>query len=93
MVYRIGIDVGGTNTDAAVLGNGNAVIGYAKAPTSPDVLSGIKEAILRVLAGTKIGDFKNRRAWPGQRCSPQIPCCLPRTNQLYVNGMELKERL
>ncbi len=55
MVYRIGVDVGGTNTDAAILGAGNEVIGYAKAPTSSDVISGIKEAIYRVLSTTAVG--------------------------------------
>lgn len=56
MAYRIGIDVGGTNTDAAVLGDGNAVIGYAKVQTSTDVLNGIEEAVSSVLASTNIGE-------------------------------------
>lgn len=55
MVYRLGVDVGGTNTDAAVLGAGNEVIGCAKAPTSLDVISGIKETISRVLSTTAVG--------------------------------------
>ena len=33
---RIGIDVGGTNTDA-VLMNGIEVLGWRKTPTTPDV--------------------------------------------------------
>lgn len=41
---HIGIDVGGTNTDA-VLMDGRAVIAEIKRPTSPDVTTGIVEAI------------------------------------------------
>ena len=51
-MFRIGIDVGGTNTDAALLDN-NRVIASAKAPTSKDVITGVVnspefEAVLRV---------------------------------------------
>jgi N-methylhydantoinase A/oxoprolinase/acetone carboxylase beta subunit len=41
---KIGIDVGGTNTDAVVLGP-SGVIGWHKTPTTPDVGSGIVTAI------------------------------------------------
>lgn len=47
---RIGIDVGGTNTDA-VLMDGAEVAASHKASTSPDVMTGIKEAMSAVLAG------------------------------------------
>ncbi|BDA41353.1 probable D-/L-hydantoinase subunit A at N-terminal half [Coccomyxa sp. Obi] len=53
-----GVDVGGTNTDAAILGAGNKVIGYAKAPTSLDVISGIKDSVSRVLSTTAVGGFE-----------------------------------
>src|SRR5689334_20942463 len=46
---RIGIDVGGTNTDAAVL-DGPRVLVWAKAATTSDVLSGVS-AVLREVAG------------------------------------------
>lgn len=45
---RIGIDVGGTNTDA-VLMDGMRVLGWAKSPTTPDVTGGILNS-LRALA-------------------------------------------
>jgi N-methylhydantoinase A/oxoprolinase/acetone carboxylase beta subunit len=45
---RIGIDVGGTNTDAALL-DGRAVLATAKRPTSADVTGGIVAAIGAVL--------------------------------------------
>lgn len=45
---RIGVDVGGTNTDA-VLMDGESVIAWAKRPTTQDVSSGMVEAIRAVL--------------------------------------------
>lgn len=47
---RIGIDVGGTNTDAVVL-DGWQVVAAHKAPTSEDVTSGIDAALQGVLDG------------------------------------------
>ncbi|MCH4249771.1 MAG: hypothetical protein LKF88_02730, partial [Microbacteriaceae bacterium] len=41
---RIGIDVGGTNTDA-VLMDGNTVLAGVKRSTSSDVTSGIESAL------------------------------------------------
>ncbi len=41
---RIGVDVGGTNTDAVLL-SGKKVLGAVKRPTSGDVSSGISDAI------------------------------------------------
>ncbi len=48
-MIRIGIDVGGTNTDA-VLMNGTQVVAGVKAPTSRDVMTGVVEAMRKVLA-------------------------------------------
>lgn len=48
MSLRIGIDVGGTNTDAAVL-SGRSVIADTKCPTTDDVTSGIQAALEQVL--------------------------------------------
>ncbi len=45
---RIGIDVGGTNTDAVVIDGTNVVTAF-KTPTSPDVLEGIERAVRGVL--------------------------------------------
>ncbi|WP_409056210.1 hydantoinase/oxoprolinase N-terminal domain-containing protein [Streptomyces sp. SYP-A7185] len=42
---RIGIDVGGTNTDAALLGHDDRVLAAVKSPTTPDVTSGVIAAI------------------------------------------------
>ncbi len=50
---RVGIDVGGTNTDA-VLMDGRKVLGWAKSPTTRDVSSGISNALSALLAQTKV---------------------------------------
>ncbi|MCX4963730.1 hydantoinase/oxoprolinase family protein [Streptomyces sp. NBC_00654] len=42
---RIGIDVGGTNTDAALLRDDGRVIAAAKSPTTSDITSGVTAAI------------------------------------------------
>lgn len=47
---RIGIDVGGTNTDAAVLDPDDAILATAKRPTTGDVTGGILDALDTVLA-------------------------------------------
>lgn len=50
---RIGIDVGGTNTDA-VLMDGNTVLATTKEPTTEDVSSGIERAMGRVLTAATV---------------------------------------
>jgi N-methylhydantoinase A/oxoprolinase/acetone carboxylase beta subunit len=50
---RIGIDVGGTNTDA-VLMDGRRVVGWAKSPTTRDVNSGISNVLNALLAQTQV---------------------------------------
>jgi N-methylhydantoinase A/oxoprolinase/acetone carboxylase beta subunit len=47
---RVGIDVGGTNTDAVVLDETDEVVATAKRPTSPDVTEGLRAALDAVLA-------------------------------------------
>ncbi|WP_319496901.1 hydantoinase/oxoprolinase family protein [uncultured Cohaesibacter sp.] len=47
---RIGIDVGGTNTDA-VLMDGDRILSSIKTSTTADVFSGIRNALNHVLAG------------------------------------------
>ncbi|KAF2138170.1 uncharacterized protein K452DRAFT_234708 [Aplosporella prunicola CBS 121167] len=59
-MYRIGVDVGGTNSDAAILdvtafNNPNrGVLSSFKAATTPDITSGIEKAIQNVLAESKV---------------------------------------
>jgi len=46
-MYRIGVDVGGTNTDAVVM-VGREILAAVKVPTSPDVTTGLMEALRQV---------------------------------------------
>ncbi len=48
MNQRIGIDVGGTNTDA-VLVDENSVIGAIKTPTTKDITSGVRRALVELI--------------------------------------------
>ena len=54
MSKRIGIDVGGTNTDA-VLMDGVEVLAWHKTPTTPDVGGGIVAALESVMAQGEVG--------------------------------------
>ena len=47
---RVGIDVGGTNTDAVIIDSGDKLLAKVKHPTTPDVTRGILTALERVLA-------------------------------------------
>jgi N-methylhydantoinase A/oxoprolinase/acetone carboxylase beta subunit len=51
---RIGIDVGGTNTDAVLIEEGR-VRAAVKAPTTPDVTGGILDALRRLAATGTVG--------------------------------------
>ena len=61
MSLRIGIDVGGTNTDA-VLMDGSTVLAKIKTPTTADVTSGIIDRAAHVLetSGTATGRHRGR---------------------------------
>lgn len=49
MSYRLGIDVGGTNTDVVLLDSENHVMAKTKRPDSRDIVTGIQEAVREVL--------------------------------------------
>ena len=49
MYYKIGVDVGGTNTDAVLVSQNNNILGKTKQTTTLDVSSGIENAINEVL--------------------------------------------
>lgn len=59
-LYRIGVDVGGTNTDAAILDiraanePGRGVLASHKASTTADITSGIEAAIAAVLKASQV---------------------------------------
>ncbi|CAH0528992.1 hydantoinase/oxoprolinase family protein [Vibrio hippocampi] len=48
-IYRLGIDVGGTNTDGVLLDQSLEVVAKAKVPTSEDIVSGIDRVIEALL--------------------------------------------
>ncbi|MGB6441756.1 MAG: hydantoinase/oxoprolinase family protein [Thermoplasmata archaeon] len=54
--FKIGIDVGGTNTDSVILDRSNRLVAKAKSPTTPDVTSGIQRSLELVL-----GKFREDR--------------------------------
>ncbi len=54
VTYRIGIDVGGTNTDAVILDNEFNVVAETKTPTTADVSEGIYKALKEVIAVSNV---------------------------------------
>ena len=54
MYYKIGVDVGGTNTDAVLVSHGNNILAKTKQSTTLDVSSGIENAIKKVLLDANI---------------------------------------
>jgi N-methylhydantoinase A/oxoprolinase/acetone carboxylase beta subunit len=65
MGYRIGIDVGGTNTDAVILDDKLNLVAHVKTPTSEDVSTGIYEALSQILLEGKISPADVRFAMLG----------------------------
>ena len=54
---RIGLDVGGTHTDAVVM-DGQRLVAHTKAITTADVGSGIETALATILSGVSPTDVK-----------------------------------
>ncbi|GAA1314404.1 hydantoinase/oxoprolinase family protein [Leucobacter albus] len=65
MNYRIGIDVGGTNTDAIVLDSDRKVVASIKTPTQSHSGDGVAAAIDEVLAAAAIAPGEVRAAMLG----------------------------
>lgn len=64
-VYRIGIDVGGTNTDAVILDAARRVVAKTKSATTPDVGTGIVNALREVLRQSALPPAAMRYAMLG----------------------------
>lgn len=62
---RIGIDVGGTNTDAVVLDGNLKLLGKVKAHTTADVVTGISDALAAVLADASVDPTQISRVMLG----------------------------
>jgi N-methylhydantoinase A/oxoprolinase/acetone carboxylase beta subunit len=52
--YRVGIDVGSTHTDAVIIDEKPNVVSYAKTVTTPDVTTGIVNALKMVLEKSSV---------------------------------------
>jgi N-methylhydantoinase A/oxoprolinase/acetone carboxylase beta subunit len=63
--YRLGIDVGGTNTDAVILDRADQVLAKAKVPTTPDVTDGIVAALDAVISGSGVDPARITHAMLG----------------------------
>lgn len=48
--WRLGIDVGGTNTDAVIIDGDLNLVASTKSPTTEDVMGGIKAAMHEVVS-------------------------------------------
>ncbi|ACB84450.1 hydantoinase/oxoprolinase family protein [Natranaerobius thermophilus] len=65
MAYRIGIDVGGTNTDAVIIDEKLNVLSKAKHPTTEDVTTGIFNVIEKVVSDKNVDTNKIEYAMLG----------------------------
>jgi len=65
MEYRLGIDVGGTNTDAVILDEQNVVVSKCKEATTQDISSGIMNAVEHVLSESGINPVDIQNAMLG----------------------------
>ncbi|MDR1903470.1 MAG: hydantoinase/oxoprolinase family protein [Treponema sp.] len=54
MKYRLGIDVGGTNTDAVIIDEYDAIIAEHKTATTPDISMGVEDVIGKILADSQV---------------------------------------
>lgn len=64
-MYKLGIDVGGTNTDAVLIDEERRVIADIKYPTSADIYDGILGALRRVLEVSGVERTQIRQAMLG----------------------------
>ncbi|OIK15914.1 hydantoinase subunit beta [Bacillus sp. MUM 116] len=64
-MYRIGIDVGGTNTDAIILDENRNLIHSVKSPTSLDIKTGIETSLQNLLKEADIDKTKITHAMLG----------------------------
>ncbi len=64
-MYKLGIDVGGTNTDAVIIDGDRRIIAEVKYPTSGDIYDGILGAVGRVLELSQVDRGEIRQAMLG----------------------------
>lgn len=64
-MYKLGIDVGGTNTDAVLIDENYQVLAEIKRPTSKDIYEGIVDAIRTLLAKCEVAPGEIHQAMLG----------------------------
>ncbi|WP_276949541.1 hydantoinase/oxoprolinase family protein [Enterocloster lavalensis] len=64
-MYKLGIDVGGTNTDAVLIDGNRQVVAEVKHPTTGDIYDGIVGAVREVLARADVDRSEIRQAMLG----------------------------
>lgn len=71
MGYRIGIDVGGTNTDSVLLDEQLRVLYKVKVKTQKDVSKGIDDSLTKLLAESNVNpaDISHVMLGGGEMCS------------------------
>ena len=86
-MYKLGIDVGGTNTDAVLLDDQLHVIASVKKHTTPDVYDGILHAVEAVLEQADIDRSEIRQAMLGTtQCTNAI---VERKNLAQIGVMRI----
>jgi N-methylhydantoinase A/oxoprolinase/acetone carboxylase beta subunit len=65
LVLRLGIDVGGTHTDAVILDERNRLVGAVKVQTTRDVTTGVLRALRKVLEASAVDPAEIRAAMFG----------------------------
>ena len=64
-MYKLGIDVGGTNTDAVLIDEERRVVAEIKNPTTGDIYEGIMGAVRTLLDQSRINRTEIRQAMLG----------------------------
>lgn len=83
-MYRLGIDVGGTNTDAVILDETLTPVTSTKVPTTPDVAAGISQAMREVLQSSGVDPAEIRFAMLGTTQATNAIVERKRLNQVAV---------
>ena len=65
MQYRLGIDVGGTNTDAVLIDENMQIIAELKRPTTGDIYAGILDVVKVILVESGVDTTKIKKAMLG----------------------------
>lgn len=65
MKYRIGVDVGGTNTDAIIIDENNIIVSKYKTYTTSNIIDGINDAIKTVVKNSNINTNDIKQAMLG----------------------------